>query len=54
MDHILELCRRIWGWDKESPYEILSAAKNKEDESLIRLVVRVRKAEEREENEESV
>lgn len=50
MDHILELCQKIHGWDKESPYEILSASKNKEDESLIRLVVRVR--EEKKENEE--
>ena len=54
MDHILELCQKIHGWDKESPYEILSASKNKEDESLIRLVVRVRKTEEKKENEKSV
>jgi hypothetical protein len=54
MDHLLELCQKIHGWDKESPYEILSASKCKEDESLIRLVVRVRKTEEKKENEESV
>ncbi len=53
MDYILDLCQKIRSWDKESPYEILSANKNKEDESLIRLVVRVRKAEETTENEES-
>lgn len=51
MDHILDLCQRIRQWDKKCPYEILSANKNKEDESLIRLVVRVRKSEETEEND---
>ena len=50
MDVILDLCQKIRGWEKESPYEILSANKNKEDESLIRLVVRVRQ-EEKKENE---
>ena len=52
MDVILDLCQRIRQWDKDCPYEILSANKNKEDESLIRLVVRVR--EEKKENEGSV
>ena len=49
MDAILDLCQKIRGWGEESPYEILSANKNKEDESLIRLVVRVR--EEKKEND---
>lgn len=48
MDVILELCQKIHGWDKESPYEILSASKCKEEESLIRLVVRVRQEEKKE------
>ena len=49
MDHILDLCQKIRGWEKESPYEILSARKIKADESVIRLVVRVR--EEKKEND---
>ena len=53
MDVILDLCQKIRGWEKESPYEILSARKIKADESLIRLVVRVRQ-EEKKENEAQV
>ena len=48
MDVIIDLCQKIRGWGEESPYEILSARKIKADESLIRLVVRVRQEENKE------
>ncbi len=44
-NELLDLCQRINGWSDESPYEILSAAKKDDDNSVVIIKVRVREAE---------